>query len=148
MHTQRRLLVTVIISLVLFFSLTCCLCNWNGVFKGCCWLQMEIKWTVELSLTNFYFQTFFFPVISLKGQKLVDFWQWGFLIRLRVVCGYWSERLLPLLHAVITLISLLSIVFPLSEEKGSRGRSIGSHWSVSKRSPEWAHLAQKQTRST
>lgn len=33
----------------------------------------------------------------------------------------------------------------LSEEKGSRGRSIGSHWPVSKRSAEWAHLAQTQT---
>lgn len=39
----------------------------------------------------------------------------------------------PLLHAVIILISLLFIVWLLSEEKGSRGRSSGSHWSVSKK---------------
>lgn len=102
----------------------------------------------EFWLTNLIFRLVFDPVIGLKGQKLVDSSQQGFLVGLVAVRGYWSESLVPLLHAVITLISLLSIVFPLSEEKGSRGHSIGSHWSVSKRSAEWARLAQKQTRST
>lgn len=49
-------------------------------------------------------------------------------------------------HVVITLISLSFIVRQLSEEKGSAGGSAASHWSVSKRSSEWARLAQKQTR--
>lgn len=49
-------------------------------------------------------------------------------------------------HVVITLISLSFIVRQLSEEKGSAGGSATSHWSVSKRSSEWARLAQKQTR--
>lgn len=44
-------------------------------------------------------------------------------IQFRVVCGYWC--LLPLLHAVLTLISLLFIVFPLSEEKGTALNLIG-----------------------
>lgn len=48
--------------------------------------------------------------------------------------------------SLMSLISLFFIVWLLSEEKGSRGRSAGSYWSVSKRSAERVRSAQKQTR--
>lgn len=72
------------------------------------------------------------------------FWG-GFRLSCVSVVKAGERAFVPLLHAVIILISLLFIVWLLSEEKGSRGRSSGSHWSVSRRSAEWAHLAQKQT---
>lgn len=148
MRTRRRLLVIAIISLVFFFFFDL--------------LPLQLKWCVQRLLLasdgdkencwNFIFKRFWSRNLT-QRSKTGGFLAMGLFNKAQscvcvCVCGYWSERLLPLLHAVITLISLLSIVFPLSEEKGSRGRSIGSHWSISKRSPEWAHLAQKQTRST